>query len=69
MRNERLTMTKLIYSAITSLDGYVADEDGNFDSAAPDEEVHSFVNGPVALFLVCRTNAPTECVSPHHVRD
>ena len=37
-------MAKLIYSAITSLDGYVADEDGNFDWAAPDEEVHSFVN-------------------------
>src|SRR5438445_10313824 len=35
---------KLIYSAITSLDGYVADEGGNFDWAAPDEEVHSFVN-------------------------
>ena len=37
-------MAKLIYSAITSLDGYVADEDGNFDWAAPDEEVHRFVN-------------------------
>jgi dihydrofolate reductase len=37
-------MAKLIYSAIMSLDGYVADEDGNFDWAAPDEEVHSFVN-------------------------
>ena len=37
-------MAKLIYSAITSLDGYVADADGNFDWAAPDEEVHSFVN-------------------------
>jgi dihydrofolate reductase len=37
-------MAKLIYSAITSLDGYVADEQGNFDWAAPDEEVHSFVN-------------------------
>jgi len=33
----RLTMGKLIYSAITSLDGFVADEDGNFDWAAPDE--------------------------------
>ena len=32
-------MAKLIYSAITSLDGYVADEEGNFDWAAPDEEV------------------------------
>jgi dihydrofolate reductase len=37
-------MPKLIYSAITSLDGYVADEDGNFDWSAPDEEVHRFVN-------------------------
>jgi dihydrofolate reductase len=37
-------MAKLIYSAITSLDGYVADENGNFDWAAPNEEVHSFVN-------------------------
>jgi dihydrofolate reductase len=36
-------MAKLIYSAITSLDGYVADENGNFDWAAPDEEVHRFV--------------------------
>jgi dihydrofolate reductase len=37
-------MAKLIYSAIMSLDGYVADEDGNFDWAAPNEEVHAFVN-------------------------
>jgi dihydrofolate reductase len=37
-------MAKLIYSTISSLDGYVADEDGNFDWAAPDEEVHTFVN-------------------------
>src|SRR5436190_286491 len=37
-------MPKLIYSAITSLDGYVADEDGNFAWAEPDEEMHSFVN-------------------------
>jgi dihydrofolate reductase len=37
-------MAKLIYSAIASLDGYVADEDGDFDWAAPDEEVHAFVN-------------------------
>jgi len=37
-------MAKLIYSAIASLDGYIADEDGNFDWAAPDEEVHRFVN-------------------------
>jgi dihydrofolate reductase len=37
-------MAKLIYSAIMSLDGYVADENGDFDWAAPDEEVHTFVN-------------------------
>src|SRR5215204_5205483 len=37
-------MAKLIYSTIASLDGYVADEDGNFDWAEPDEEVHTFVN-------------------------
>lgn len=37
-------MSRLVYSAITSLDGYVADEDGNFDWAAPDEEVHVFFN-------------------------
>ena len=38
-------MAKLIYSAITSLDGYVADEQGKFDWAEPDEEVHRIVNG------------------------
>jgi dihydrofolate reductase len=37
-------MAKLIYSAIASLDGYVADEEGKFDWAEPDEEVHAFVN-------------------------
>ena len=50
-------MAKLIYSAIASLDGYVADEDGNFDWAAPDEEVHSFVNDlerPVGTYLYGR---------------
>jgi dihydrofolate reductase len=50
-------MAKLIYSAITSLDGYVADEAGNFDWAAPDEEVHSFVNDlerPVGTYLYGR---------------
>jgi dihydrofolate reductase len=37
-------MAKLVYSAITSLDGYVADANGNFDWAAPTEDVHRFVN-------------------------
>ncbi|MGI8702266.1 MAG: dihydrofolate reductase family protein [Nocardioidaceae bacterium] len=50
-------MAKLIYSAITSLDGYVADEAGAFDWAAPDEEVHTFVNDlerPVGTYLYGR---------------
>jgi dihydrofolate reductase len=50
-------MAKLIYSAITSLDGYVADEDGNFDWAEPDEEVHAFVNDlerPIGTYLYGR---------------
>src|ERR671937_2359458 len=37
-------MAKLIYAAITSLDGYIEDSGGRFDWAAPDEEVHAFVN-------------------------
>jgi dihydrofolate reductase len=50
-------VAKLIYSAITSLDGYIADEDGNFDWAAPDEQVHAFVNDlerPVGTYLYGR---------------
>ena len=50
-------MAKLIYSAITSLDGYVADGDGNFDWAEPDEEVFGFVNDlerPVGAYLYGR---------------
>jgi dihydrofolate reductase len=50
-------MARLIYSAITSLDGYNADEDGNFDWAAPDQEVHTFVNDlerPVGTYLYGR---------------
>jgi len=35
---------RLIYSAICSLDGYVADEDDNFDWAFPGEQVHAFIN-------------------------
>jgi dihydrofolate reductase len=37
-------MARLVYSAIVSLDGFVADASGNFDWAAPDDEVHAFVN-------------------------
>ena len=52
-----VTMARLIYSAITSLDGYVADEEGSFDWAAPDEEVHTFFNDlerPVGTYLYGR---------------
>jgi dihydrofolate reductase len=37
-------MAHLIYSAISSLDGYIEDPDGKFDWAMPDEEVHRFIN-------------------------
>ena len=37
-------MARLIYSAGMSLDGYVADETGNFDWAELGEEVHAFIN-------------------------
>lgn len=50
-------MAKLIYSVIASLDGYVADRDGNFDWAAPDEEVHASVNDlerPIGTYLYGR---------------
>jgi dihydrofolate reductase len=50
-------MAMLIYSAIASLDGYVADRTGNFDWAAPDEEVHAFVNElerPIGTYLYGR---------------
>lgn len=50
-------MARLIYSAIMSLDGYIADADGRFEWAAPDEEVFAFVNeleGPVGTYLFGR---------------
>jgi dihydrofolate reductase len=50
-------MAKLIYSALASLDGYTADDDGKFDWAMPDEEVHAFVNDlarPVGTHLLGR---------------
>ena len=50
-------MAKLIYSSIMSLDGYIADVDGGFDWAAPDEEVHAFVNElerPIGTYLYGR---------------
>jgi dihydrofolate reductase len=50
-------MPKLHYAAIASLDGYVADRGGDFSWAAPDEEVHAFVNElerPVGIHLYGR---------------
>jgi dihydrofolate reductase len=50
-------MAKLIYTAIASLDGYVEDEDGRFGWAAPDDEVHAFVNDlerPIGTYLYGR---------------
>jgi dihydrofolate reductase len=50
-------MAKLIYSAIASLDGYVEDEAGKFDWAAPDAEVLAFVNDlerPIGTYLYGR---------------
>jgi dihydrofolate reductase len=50
-------MARLLYSALCSLDGYVADADGSFDWAAPDEEVHAVVNDlsrSIGTFLLGR---------------
>jgi len=74
-------MAKLIYSAITSLDGYVADRNGKFDWAAPDQDVHAFVNDlerKIGTYLYGRRmyevmlyweTAPTEGDSPLVMRD
>lgn len=50
-------MARLIYATIMSVDGYVADADGRFDWAEPDEEVIAFVNElerPVGTYLFGR---------------
>jgi dihydrofolate reductase len=50
-------MAKLIYSTISSLDGYTADEHGNFDWGMPDQAVHEFVNElerPIGTYLYGR---------------
>jgi dihydrofolate reductase len=50
-------MAKLIYAAITSLDGFIEDADGKFDWSEPDAEVHGFVNqleGSIGTHLLGR---------------
>jgi dihydrofolate reductase len=50
-------MAKLIYSAITSLDGCIEDKTGGIEWGAPDEEVHAFVNDlerPIGTYLYGR---------------
>lgn len=37
-------MGKIIYTALTSLDGFIADDTGNFDWAQPGEDLHTFIN-------------------------
>jgi len=61
-------VAKLIYAAITSLDGYVAYVDGNFEWAAPDEEVHAFINDlerPIGTYLYGRRMYETMRVWEH----
>jgi dihydrofolate reductase len=58
-------MAKLTYTAITSLDGYIEDEEGRFDWAVPDAEVHAFVNDlerPVGTHLYGRRMYETMAV-------
>jgi dihydrofolate reductase len=50
-------MPKLIYSAIASLDGYVADDHGKWDWSVPSADVHAFVNDvsrPIGTWLLGR---------------
>src|SRR6266508_1981162 len=50
-------MAKLICTALTSLDGYIADENGKFEWAAPDSDVHAFINDlerPIGTYLYGR---------------
>jgi dihydrofolate reductase len=50
-------VARLIYMTIASLDGYVADEDGKYDWAMPDDEVFGFVNDferPIGTYLYGR---------------
>ena len=63
-------MARLLYMAITSLDGYVADAKGSYDWAMPDDEVFAFVNDferPVGTYLYGRRlyQEMTGCATAH----
>jgi dihydrofolate reductase len=74
-------VAKLVYSVIASLDGCIEDAKGEFDWAAPDEEVHAFVNElerPVGTYLYGRRmyetmvfweSPPELAQQPHFVQD
>jgi dihydrofolate reductase len=74
-------VAKLIYSAIASLDGYVEDESGGFEWAAPSEELHAFVNDlerPIGTYLYGRRmyetmvfweTVSTDGAQPEAIRD
>ena len=73
-------MGRLIYSAIASLDGYVADEEGKFDWSKPDQEVHTAVNELVrpvgthlygrAMYEVLRVWETMDLAGqPRHIQD
>jgi dihydrofolate reductase len=58
-------MAKLIYTSITSLDGYIEDEKGQFDWSEPDPEVHAFINDlerPIGTHLYGRRMYETMAV-------
>ena len=58
-------MAKLIYFTPTSLDGYIADETGNPDWSAPDEEVFAFITDlcrPIGMYLYGRKMYETMAV-------
>jgi dihydrofolate reductase len=64
-RARRLFVAELIYLAIASLDGYVADEDGHFGWAAPEGKVHAFINDlsrPIGTHLYGRRMYETMAV-------
>jgi len=74
-------VARLVYSAIASLDGYIEDATGNFDWAAPDDEVHAFVNDrerDIGTYFYGRRmyetmrfweTAPTDASAPDVARD